>query len=151
MRVSQPLVSGLFFIAFGALALYVGADLQKGTSAEMGTGYVPRMLAIGCVAIGCVQLVQAWLRRRASFEAVSIPLLPLALVTGMVVAFALLLPRLGLPITVAITIGAAAVSGERFRWLPLASITIGMAVMTTLLFAWALGLQIPVWPNWWPQ
>jgi hypothetical protein len=63
-----------------------------------------------------------------------------------VVAFALLLPRLGLPITVALTIAAAAVSGEKFRWLPLALIAIGMAAMTTLLFAWALGLQIPVWP-----
>ena len=78
----------------------------------------------------------------------SISLRSLALVTAMVVAFALLLPRLGLPITVALTIAATAVSGERFRWLPLALIALGMAVLTTLLFSTALDLQIQVWPKW---
>ena len=91
---------------------------------------------------------RAWWERRTPGAPVTFALRALVLVTAMVVVFALLLPRLGLPVTVALTIAATAVSGERFRWLPLALIALGMALFTTLLFSTALGLQIPVWPKW---
>jgi hypothetical protein len=148
MRVSQPLASAIFFFAFGTLVLVTGRHLDMGTTAEMGTGYVPRLLAWGCVIVGVLLSARAWWERRAPGEPVRFALHALVLVTAMVVVFALLLPRLGLPITVALTIAATAVSGERFRWLPLALIALGMAVLTTLLFSTALELQIPVWPKW---
>ena len=148
MRVSHSLASGLFFLGFGAFILVAGRGLEMGTTAEMGTGYVPRALAWGCGLVGLFLCGQAWWERRTADQAVvSFALRSLCLVTVMVIAFALLLPRLGLPITVALTIAATAVSGEHFRWLPLTAIAFGMALLTTLLFSTALGVQIPVWPS----
>ena len=147
MRVSQPLASGVFFIAFGALVLVTGRGLDPGTAADMGSGYAPRFLAWGCVLIGVLLLGRAWLERRVRGATVTFALRPLLLVIAMVIAFALLLPRLGLPITVALTVAATALSGEKFRWPALIAIALGMALLTTLLFSTALGLQIQVWPK----
>lgn len=148
MRVSQALASAIFFLGFGAFVLVTGRGLEVGTAAEMGSGYAPRMLALGCIGVAVLLAARAWWERRTAGAPVTFALRALVLVTAMVVVFALLLPRLGLPVTVALTIAATAVSGERFRWLPLALIALGMAVFTTLLFSTALGLQIPVWPKW---
>lgn len=144
----QQYLSGLFFIAFGALAVWAGSDLVIGTAADMGIGYTPRALAIGCIAVGCVLLVQAFLSAPAGgIEGqVTIAWRPLLLVTLMVIGFGILLPRLGLPLTVALMTATAALSGENFYWPTLGAIAAGMALLSTLLFSTALNLQIPVWP-----
>lgn len=147
MGVQQQYLSGLFFIAFGAFAVWAGSDLAIGTAAEMGIGYTPRALAIGCIAVGCILLLQAFVVRAAE-EAprVSVAWRPLVLVTLMVVGFGILLPYLGLPITVALMTVMAALSGEAFHWPMLVAMAVGLAVMSLLLFSIALNLQIPVWP-----
>ena len=148
MGVQQQFLSGIFFVAFGAFATWAGSDLAIGTAADMGIGYTPRALAIGCIAVGCILLVQAYLVAPARDDStqVAIAWRPLALVTLMVISFGVLLPYLGLPITVALMIAMAALSGERFHWLTLGAIAVGMAVLSLLLFSTALKLQIPVWP-----
>jgi small-conductance mechanosensitive channel len=147
MGTQQQYLSGLFFIAFGALAVWAGSDLTIGTAADMGIGYTPRALAIGCIACGCLLLAQALFSSPADDQVrVSIAWRPLVLVTLMVIGFAFLLPRLGLPLTVALLTAAAAFSGEKFHWPALGAIAAGMAVLSTLLFSTALNLQIPVWP-----
>lgn len=147
MSIRQQHLAGLFFIAFGAFAIWAGRELPIGTAGDMGVGYTPRALAIGCLAVGCVLLVQAFMTPRAADEVpFSVAWWPLGLVTVMVLAFALLLPVLGLPLTVILVTIPAALSGEEFRWTTLAAIAAGMALLTTALFAIALKLQIPVWP-----
>lgn len=147
MGVQQRYLSGLFFIAFGAFAVWAGRDLAVGTAAEMGIGYTPRALAIGCIVIGCILLLQAFIVTAAGESPrVSVALRPLALVTLMVVSFGILLPYLGLPITVALITLMAGLSGETFRWPMLFAMAAGLAVMSLLLFSTALNLQIPVWP-----
>jgi hypothetical protein len=147
MGARQQPWAGLFFIAFGAFAIWAGRDLTIGTAADMGIGYAPRALAIGCVGIGVILLLQRMFAAAVDGEpAVSFAWRPLVLVTVMVLCFGLLLPRLGLPLTVALMIPPAALSGETFRWPTMIAIAIGMAAMCTLLFSTALKLQIPIWP-----
>jgi hypothetical protein len=146
MGVQQQYLSGLFFIAFGAFAVWAGRDLAIGTAADMGIGYTPRALAIGCIAVGCILLVQAFMSATEEGPRVSVAWRPLVLVTLMVIGFGILLPYLGLPITVALITLMAALSGEDFRWVSLVAMSVGLAVMSLLLFSTALNLQIPVWP-----
>jgi hypothetical protein len=147
MGARQQHWAGLFFIAFGALAIWAGGDLAVGTAADMGIGYAPRALAIGCVGVGVILLIQAFFDASAGSDVrVSIAWRPLVLVTAMVLGFGALLPRLGLPLTVALIIPPAALSGESFRWPTMIAIACGMALLCTLLFSTALKLQIPVWP-----
>lgn len=150
MRLTQGLASGLFFIVFGALGLWLAADLTAGTVADMGPGWVPRALSIACMTIGGLQMA-ASLLTGADSAPVTIAPVPLLLVTAMVAGFALLLPTLGLPLTVAVSVLAAAFSGERFRLPALIAIALVLAALTTGLFAFGLKLQIPVWPAMWSR
>lgn len=142
---TQQVASGLFFLAFGALAFWLATDLPMGTAADMGIGYTPRMLASGCLAVGA-GLTIFGVMKRGSMVPVSFATGPLLLVTLMVAGFALFLPWLGLPLTVILAVLPAAVSGETFRWPQLLGIAVALAVLTTALFAWGLKLQIPVLP-----
>ncbi len=147
MEARQQHWAGLFFIAFGVLAIWAGRDLAIGSAADMGIGYAPRALAIGCVCVGVILLIQALFRAPADGDVlVTVAWRPLVLVTAMVLGFGVLLPRLGLPLTVALMIPPAALSGESFRWPTMFAIAGGMALLCTLLFSTALKLQIPVWP-----
>ena len=148
MGVRQQHWAGLFFIAFGALAIWAGRDLAIGTAADMGIGYAPRALAIGCVGVGVILLLQTVFAGATDGEeqSVSFAWRPLVLVTAMVLCFGALLPRLGLPLTVALMIPPAALSGESFRWPTMVAIAAGMALLCTLMFSTALKLQIPIWP-----
>lgn len=147
MSVQQQYLSGLFFILFGAFAVWAGSDLAIGSAAEMGIGYTPRALAIGCIVVGCILLLQAFVVTAAEEgPRVSVAWRPLALVTIMVIGFGAVLPYLGLPITVALMTFMAALSGEDFRWPALVAMAVGLAVMSLLLFSTALNLQIPIWP-----
>lgn len=146
MGVQQQYFSGLFFIVFGAFTVWAGRDLTIGTAAEMGIGYTPRALAIACMAVGCILLLQAFMSHVEQGPRVSVAWGPTVLVTVMVVGFGILLPYLGLPITVALVTLMAALSGEAFRWPLLFAMAAGLAVLSLLLFSFALDLQIPVWP-----
>jgi Tripartite tricarboxylate transporter TctB family len=145
LRLTQQTASGLFFLLFGAVYLWLAQDLTMGTAADMGVGYTPRMLAVGSMLIG-VTLLGGGLLGRGNREAVTIAPKPLLLTTLMVGAFALLLPWLGLPLTVIACVLPAALSGEKFNIGILSLVALALAVFTTLLFAWALKLQIPIWP-----
>lgn len=147
MGARQQHWAGFFFIAFGALAIWAGRGLTVGTASDMGIGYAPRALAIGCVGVGAILLLQTLFSAPVEGEPrVSLAWRPLVLVTAMVLGFGVLLPRLGLPLTIALMIPLAALSGESFRWPTMAAIAAGMALLCTLLFSTALKLQIPIWP-----
>lgn len=145
--IGRRIGAALFFIAFGALAVFLGRELPVGTAGEMGVGYTPRMLAIGCIGIGCLLLAEALLGR-AVREPVHFAWRPAIFVTLLVLGFAALLPWAGLPLTIIALTLAAGASGETFRWPVLIATAIVLAALATALFAWLLKLQVPVWPAW---
>jgi len=145
MRLTQQMASALFFIAFGGVYFWLATDLAMGTAADMGPGYMPRALAIGCIGIGLTLLAIA-LAGRGLQGPVTGDLKAVALTTAMVGGFALALPWLGLPITVMLAVLPVVVSGERYSLPVLLAIGLGLAVFTTALFAFGLKLQIPIAP-----
>lgn len=144
LRIRQQLASGLFFIAFGAAALWIGADMAIGTAADMGVGYVPRMLALGCIGIGLYQLgAGAWQSWGTLTE---INLRPIAFVVGAIFAFALILPYAGLPLTVFLLVLSSMLSGESYSLTRMLATAGGLAAGSALLFGVLLRLQIPLEP-----
>lgn len=145
--VSQRSGAAVFFVLFGGVALWLGRELPVGTAGEMGVGYTPRMLALGCVGIGLLLLVQSVLSAGPR-EAIRFSPRPTIFVTVLVLGFAALLPWAGLPLTIAALTLAAGASGESFRWPVLIATAVILAAVSTGLFAYLLKLQVPVWPSW---
>jgi putative tricarboxylic transport membrane protein len=144
--IGQRAAQALFFILFGLAGIVLGRDMPVGTAGDMGVGYVPRALAIGCLAIGAILAVSA-LRARTVRQPLDLSARPALAVIGLVVAFAGLLPWLGLPLTILVVVLAAPIAGEPFRWATLALTALTLAAGSTLLFHTLLRLQVPVWPS----
>lgn len=147
LRIRQQLASGLFFVCFGALALWLGSDMSIGTAAEMGVGYVPRLLAFGCIGVGAWQLGAGVLRSWG--EVATINVWPIVFVVGTIIAFAALLPYAGLPLTVFLLVLSAMLSGETYDRNRMLITAVLLAAGAALLFGIVLRLQIPLLPMMW--
>ena len=140
-----------FLVALGALAFALASDLAVGTAAEMGSGYVPRGLAVIIMVYGVVLGLRATFVGRQAFPEVAWR--PLLLISAAVALFAVLLPIMGLALTsfaVVICSGFAAYD-VRLRENTLAAVA--LAIFAVVLFVTVLGLPIELWPQIpvWPQ
>ena len=144
-RINVPdLAFAAFLVALGALAYALASQLNVGTAAAMGPGYVPRGLALLIMVYGAALGLRALLARRQAFPAIE--LRPLLLISASVALFAILLPIAGLALTsfaIVICAGCAAYD-VRLRENAIAALT--LAAFAVVLFVMVLGLPIPVWP-----
>jgi len=137
---SKDFLSGLMFIGFGLLALYVGQKLAIGTPVRMGPGYVPRMLSLILLALGTVVCILALVN---GSEAVEPPKWkPITLVTIGIVCFGLLFERAGLIPALIVLVTIASLAGEEFKLTEVIGLIVALAVLCTLVFKVGLGMNI---------
>jgi len=143
----KDVLSGLMFIAFALLGLWLSRNYPVGTAVRMGTGYVPRLLCWILLLLGGAILIMGL---RAADTEDAQPLLrwrPLVLIPAALVAFALTIERLGIVIAGLLLIGIGALGGRGMRPLEVVAAAVALVFFTWAIFIWALGLTIPVWPE----
>ena len=144
-RLDLPdLLFGLFLCAVAAVALYATRHLRFGSLADMGSAFMPRVLAVGALGFGVAfagrSLARPW-------RGIDPPQLrPLAGVVGAVAAFALLAATAGLAIASLVTILVAAVASREARLGETVVFGVALAAGSVLLFVKLLSLPVPVWP-----
>lgn len=139
---TQDVLAGLLFAAFGIAALIFGADLRMGTAARMGPGYVPNMLAWILIALGAFIAIRGALRGRPAIE--SLHWRPISLISLAVLAFAFLFQATGLlPALVALVVLAALASPESRR-LETAVAAIALFLICIGVFKYGLGMPFTV-------
>jgi hypothetical protein len=144
-------LAGLMFMAVAIFALWISRNYPIGTAVRMGTGYVPRLLSWVMLGLGLLILVQdVWSRTHEQIvdaEAVSF-VRPMLFVTASIVAFGLTIERLGLVIATMLLIGIGSLAGPGKRPLETLIAAAVMAAASVAIFILALGLTIPIWPEW---
>jgi hypothetical protein len=143
-RLSQDLLAGVLFVILGAGILWTGRALPIGTAAEMGSGYVPRLLAFLLIGLGF--LVGLSGIRGGGRRLPSLTWRAPGLVTGAVVLFLLLIERAGLFLSVAGVVILSGLATEGLRFRTLIGIALALAGFCAAVFAWALRLPVRVWP-----
>ncbi|AMJ59466.1 tripartite tricarboxylate transporter TctB family protein [Bosea sp. PAMC 26642] len=141
----QDLLFGLFLVAVAAGALFATRNLNVGNAADMGAGYMPRVVSLGLLAFGLFFCARGVRRAGPAIEAVQ--LRPLLAVLGAVGIFALTAERLGLAIASVVTVvlaGFATREGRLRESLPFA---LALSAAAVLLFVKVLALPVPVWPR----
>lgn len=137
--------SGILFVtiglgcAVGALALY-----PLGSAADPGPGYFPLGLGMLLALLGSV-VVAGSLRRHHESQ-VTIGRLawrPLIVVSGAVLMFGLLLPRLGLFIALPVLVIASSLATSEFRWREVLLNAIALTALCFAIFVWGLDLTLP--------
>ena len=140
----RDLLFGAFLIATAVFTTAATWSLRVGTAANMGPGYMPRVIAAMVAAFGLYFLVRGAL---ASFQGIAPPRLKSMLfLLGAVAAFALLVERSGLMVASLVTIVLAGFASKETRFVETVLFGGAMAVGSVLLFVKALSLPVPIWP-----
>lgn len=133
------LVSGLAVIAVGAFFYFGALDYRMGTMVRMGPGFVPHWLGAISMGLG-VLVVLTGLRRSGSFPHVAWR--ATAAIAGSILAFALLLPRLGMVPAVFVAAAVSMLGNPDARLPQILVVSTAIAALCWTVFLLLLGLPI---------
>ncbi len=143
---SKDFWSGAIFLSVGVAFAALGRHYPIGTVMRMGPGYFPTMLGGLLALIGLGLMVRS--ARRPGPAVGRLAYDKLALVTISNVLFALLLRRLGLAGALVLLVVMSAYASKQFRWPVALTLAAGLAVGSSIIFVWLLGLPIPIRGTW---
>jgi putative tricarboxylic transport membrane protein len=144
LRLSTDLLSGLLFAALGATALYVSWRYPAGTAARMGPGYFPHLVGGLLLLLGGILALRAlW---RPGERVGTLDLRPLVFVLIATCSFGFLIERAGLLVAGVVLVVAARLARPDFRLLEVLLLAVGLAACATLLFVYALGMNVRLLP-----
>lgn len=128
-----------------AVAGYAAAQYDFGSLRRMGPGFFPVVLGLGLAGLGVLISLPAWgrpgqLRPFAWREVIGI--------VAALLVFGLLLNRLGLVATTALTVLISSTVAPRGGIVWRLVLTVAVTALVWLLFVAGLNMSIPVWPVW---
>lgn len=141
----QDLLFGLFLVAVAAGTLIATRNLAVGSAADMGAGYMPRVVALALLAFGLFFCGRGVMRAGPAIAAVH--LRPLLAVLAAVAVFALMAERLGLAIASVVTVVLAGLATREGRLRETVPFALLLSAAAVLLFIKVLALPVPVWPR----
>jgi hypothetical protein len=137
-------LAGGLFIALGAFGLWAGRDLEMGTLAAMGSGYLPRALSAGVVLIGLFVLA---LSLRGKVEPISVVRLrPIAMILIAIGGFAVAASYFGFIVATAWVVGVGSLADKNWRAVELVWLVLGLTVFAVAVFIYGLGVQMKLGP-----
>ena len=143
---SKDFWSGLLFCAAGVASAALARGYPMGTTMRMGPGYFPTVLGWLLALIGFVLIVRTLIQPGPAVGRLAYSKLGLIALSN--ILFALLLRRLGLAAALVLLVVMSAYASKRFRW-PVATIlAVGLAIGSSIVFVWLLGLPIPIRGPW---
>jgi hypothetical protein len=139
--------SGLMFIAVGAGFSAGALSYSFGSSARPGPGYFPFGLGLLLAILGLAVLFNSLTIETEDGEPVGhIAWRPLIVLVASIAVFGVLLPRLGMFITLPLLVLATATASREFHWRDAIINAIVLTVFSWVVFIWGLSLTIPLWP-----
>ncbi|HEY0820089.1 MAG TPA: tripartite tricarboxylate transporter TctB family protein [Rhizobacter sp.] len=140
--------SGIMFLVVGIVFAVGATNYSMGTSARPGPGYFPLILSVILAILGAIVMFKSLTIETEGGDKIgSIAWRPLLVVVGSIAIFAILLPRLGMFITIPVLIVAVSFAGDEFKWKGVLIAAAVLTVFSWLVFVKGLGLTIPVLPN----
>jgi hypothetical protein len=145
LSINQDSIAGLLFVLAGAAGLWIGRKYPVGTAMRMGPGYFPLVLCWLLIIFGLGIGLKGVLAGGEGLTRWS--LRPLVFVLLSFVAFGTFIERFGLPVAAASAVLIGAMGGREFRWGEQILLSVGLAVASSALFIYALGLPMQLWPS----
>ena len=146
IRNQRDFGAGIMYVVIGLFFTIVATQYQMGTAAKMGPGYFPFYLGLLMTLLGLLVLVKSF-GAKAAIE--SIPKFNWRIIiqiTGSVLLYGLLLPRLGFLVAVVVLVLVSASASKEFTWKG-SLINAGFLVAFTYsVFVLGLKLQFPLLP-----
>ena len=139
--------SGLIFVVVGVAFAWGSTNYSFGSSARPGAAYFPFGLGVLLAILGAMVLFKALTIESDGGDPIGdIAWKPLLIIVAAIVVFGLLLPRLGMAITLPVVVTMSALAGDEFRWKDALLNSVLLTVGSWVIFIWGLKLVIPLWP-----
>jgi hypothetical protein len=140
--------SGVMFILAGVGFAWGATSYNFGSAARPGPGYFPFGLGILLAILGAVIALKALTVPTKDGDPVgSIAWRPLVLIVAGVVVFGLVLPKLGMILSLPLLVLIASYAGDEFRIGEVLINSVVLTVFSWVIFIWGLNLTIPLWPS----
>lgn len=147
LRNHQDFWAGIMFVALGVLFVLLSRQYQLGTAAKMGPGYFPTVLGGLLALLGLMIVAGAFAKSNIEAKLAKVGWRELFLVLLGVALFAVLLPRLGMVVSLWILIFVSALASHEFNFKETFISAIASSVLAWAVFAKGLELQMAVWPK----
>lgn len=138
------LLTALIFVGLGTLGFFMAAGLEGGTLAQMGPGFLPRVVCVLLIAVGLAIGLPALKRPAARLE--PLKLRPLAVILISVVGFGLAVTHLGFVLASLWLVLAGSLADPGGKWRHSLALAGGLTLFGALVFVYGLGVQVPLWP-----
>jgi len=146
IRNQRDFGAGIMYMVIGLFFTIIATQYQMGTAAKMGPGYFPFYLGILMTLLGLLVLVKSFSATAAIEKIPKFNWRIIAQITGSVVLYGLLLPRLGFLVAVVTLVLVSASASKEFTWKG-SLINAGFLVAFTYsVFVLGLKLQFPLLP-----
>lgn len=144
---ARDVCAGVLFLGFGGIALSLSDSYSIGTVMRMGAGYFPLLIGALLSVLGLFILLRglAFSREQVGLGGLFSWRAGLSII-GSVVAFAVLLPSFGLALATLIMTLLSGLARRRASFTELTVLGSVLGGFSAVVFAWALGLNLPVLP-----
>ena len=146
IRNQRDFGAGIMYMVIGLFFAIMATNYPMGTAAKMGPGYFPFYLGILMFLLGVLVAVKAFGAKAAIEPIPKFNWRIIAQITGAVVLYGLLLPRLGFLIAVVVLVFVAASASREFTWKGAAINAAFLVTFAYSVFVLGLKLQFPLLP-----
>jgi hypothetical protein len=147
MRIRAPkdFWAGLFFVAVATGFILLSRQYNMGNMHRMGPALFPTL--VGALLAGLGLIIAA---RSFAIDGPPVPRLyarPILISLVAISLFGVVLAHFGLVAAVAVLVAVAAVASNESKPLEVAGLIALLIAFSVGVFAWLLGLPIPIWPE----
>jgi hypothetical protein len=147
IKSQRDFASGLMFVAIGAGFAIGALNYTFGSSARPGPAFFPFGLGVLMTLLGAAVLFKSLTIESDDGEPIgSIAWRPLLVLIASVVMFGLLLPRLGMVMTLPLLVVLASLASDEFSLKSTLASAVLLTIVSWGVFVKGLGLAIPLWP-----
>lgn len=140
----SDLALGIFLAAVAIGTFIATRRLSIGTAADMGPGYMPRVIAAGLLGFGLYFILKGLRAPARRIDPVKLrPLIGILVAVGI---FAFLVVKAGLALASLATIIIAGFASSETRAFENIVFGTALAAAAVMLFVKALSLPVPIWP-----
>lgn len=147
---SRNFWTGVLYLVLGCTGAFIARTYGIGTAASMGAGYFPFAVGTLLAVVGgylIIQAVAAGGEPREDGDGTRWSLRTIVLILASILAFALLVPRLGFLVAVMSQVVIAGLASGEKRWKEMVMVAIILPAVCTLIFIVGLGLSFPILPT----
>ena len=146
IRNQRDFGAGVMYILIGLFFAIVATQYQYGTAAKMGPGYFPFWLGLVMAALGLLVLLKS-LSAKSAIEAIpKFNWKIIALITGSICLYGILLPTMGFLVAVLVLVLIASSASREFNWKVALINAFVLIAFTYSVFVLGLKLQFPLLP-----